>query len=287
MKIPELIMLCGLPGSGKTTYAEHYKDTHNCVHMSSDNIRSELYGDPSIQGDPNEVFGVMNSRTVELLNKGQSVIYDATNLTRKSRASIISMCPKPILLECVITWNSIEQCIENDKNRDRHVGERVIDRMVKSFQAPFYDEGFHSIRVVTGDYDAGKYVGRSLASMRIPHDNPNHTLNILSHCEEAAKYLENKGANRDLTQAAILHDIGKPYTKSFTDSKGNPTETAHYYQHQNVGAWMSYGFEKDVYTAWLISTHMEPYFNSKYYRNLPEYLKRDIDLLNEADRNAH
>ena len=88
--------------------------------------------------------------------------------------------------------------------------------------------------------------------------------------------------------AALTHDCGKPYVKSFTDSKGNPCEQAHYYQHQCVGAWMSYGFsDATPYVAWLISTHMDVYLNTKYYNNLSAFLKKDVDLLHEADLNAH
>jgi hypothetical protein len=75
--------------------------------------------------------------------------------------------------------------------------------------------------------------------------------------------------------------------KAFFDSKGNPCENAHYYQHQCVGSWMSYGFEVTPFVAWLISTHMDPYLNTKYYNKLPAYLKKQVDLLHEADRNAH
>ena len=96
------------------------------------------------------------------------------------------------------------------------------------------------------------------------------------------------GISSELEIAALWHDIGKPYTKAFIDSKGNQCETAHYYSHNNLSGWMSYGMQNTTpYIAWLISTHMEPFFNSKYYNNLPPFLKKDIDLLHEADLNAH
>ena len=58
----KLIILCGLPGSGKSFYAENYKavDDAFCkdftVIHSSDAIRAELFGDPSFQGDNAKVF---------------------------------------------------------------------------------------------------------------------------------------------------------------------------------------------------------------------------------------
>ena len=35
--------------------------------------------------------------------------------------------------------------------------------------------------------------------------------------------------------ATLLHDISKPFTKSFTNFKGEPTSDAHYFNHQKVG----------------------------------------------------
>lgn len=120
MNRPTLILLVGIPGSGKTTYADRYIKEHpSTVHLSSDLIRNELWGSEAAQGDNNEVFSLMQSRTVEALNNGQSVVYDATNVTRKDRSYIIALCPKFAKIECHITWVPIETCIEREKNANR------------------------------------------------------------------------------------------------------------------------------------------------------------------------
>ena len=285
------MILVGVPGAGKTQYAKNYIAIHNnTIHLSSDAIRKELYGDESTQDNPSEVFGLMQNRTIEALNNGQNVIYDATNITRKDRQGIISVCPKFARVECHIIWTPIEVCVERDSKRDRTVGKEIIDRMLKRFQAPYHDEGIDVIKIVPpNNFDQTSYHNKCFDNMKIPHDNPHHTLDIFAHCQEAAKHImELYPNNLNMIAAAEMHDIGKPYTKSFVDSKGNSCNTAHYYQHQSVGAWMSYGCAwGNPYVAWLISTHMEPYFNSKYYNNLPPFLKKEIDLLHEADLNAH
>lgn len=290
MNRPKLIILCGIPGSGKSAYAKNYIERNaNTIHLSSDATRRELYGDENIQGNPSEVFLLMQKRAIDALNNGYDVIYDATNITRKDRASIIGVCPKFVKIECHIIWAPIETCIERDASRDRTVGREVIDRMLKRFQAPYYDEGIDEIKIMKLDnFSDMKYYHDIINAMHIPHDNHHHTLSIQQHCEEAFKEIECKAANRTLLTAAWYHDIGKPYVKAFIDSKGNPCDEAHYYQHQCVGAWMSYGMN-DVTpkVAWLISTHMDPFLNTKYYNNLPSFLKKDIDLLHEADLNAH
>ena len=291
MNRPSLIILVGIPGSGKSTYAKKYISEYpkTPVHLSSDKIREELYGDESIQGNPAEVFSLMQKRAIEALNNGNDVIYDATNITRKDRAGIIGICPKFAKIETHIIWAPIEVCIERDSKRERTVGKEVIDKMLKRFQAPYYDEGIDEIKIVVPDnFDVGEYYYKHYLAMEIPHDNPHHTRNIDDHCFMAEVYLTKRCSDMDLIKAARIHDIGKPYVKAFIDSKGNPCETAHYYQHQCLSAWISYGFaDTTLRIAWLISTHMDPFLNTKYYNNLPTFLKKDINLLHEADLNAH
>ena len=289
MKRSCCIILCGPPGSGKSTYALNYIKQFGGIHLSSDLIRKELYGNESIQGDPNEVFSLMQKRAIEALNNGIDVIYDSTGMTRKDRAGIIGVCPKFAKIECHIIWAPIETCIERDVQRGRTVGKEVIDRMLKRFQAPYYDEGIDEIKIIRPeDFDDVQYVKTCMDNMKIPHNNPHHTLSVYDHCIEAYTKVNSVGAFNDIIYAAVIHDVGKPYVKAFVDSKNNPCDTAHYYQHQCVGAWMSYGFtEITPKIAWIISTHMEPFFNSKYYNNLPPYLKNDIDILHKADLEAH
>lgn len=291
MDRPTLILLVGPPGSGKTTYAEKYIAKHdNAIHLSSDKIRAELWGNEATQGDNNEVFSLMQSRAIEALNNGQSVVYDSTNMTRKDRSYIISICPKFVKIEAHVVWAPIETCIERDAARERTVGKEVIDRMLKRFQPVFYDEGIHEIKIILPDgFDENVYWDKLIDSMKVPHDNPHHTLNIHDHCVKACKYvIREVGIISEIVMAALLHDVGKPYVKAFVDGNGNPCETAHYYSHQNLSAYMSYGMAYgSPFLPWLVGTHMDPFLNTKYYNRLPAYLKKQVDLLHEADKAAH
>ena len=288
MNRPTLILLCGIPGSGKTTYAEKYIKEHpGTVHLSSDKIRAEPWGNEATQGDNNEVFSLMQSRAIEALNNGQSVVYDATNVTRKDRSYIITLCPKFAKIECHIIWAPIETCIERDIARERTVGKEVIDRMLKRFQPVWYDEGIHEIKLIRPNgFDIAAYGNKVMDATMIAHDNPHHTLSIHDHCMTACDFAEKHNMDYEMQCAALIHDIGKPYVKAFIDSKGNTSDIAHFYSHDNVGAWMAYG-ATNVYIAWLVGNHMGPFLNTKYYNKLPAYLKEQIDLLHEADRNAH
>lgn len=288
MNRPSLILLVGIPGSGKTTYAEKYIEEHpGTVHLSSDGIRKELHGDESIQDNPGEVFAIMQKRAIDGLNFGYDVIYDATNVTRKDRAGIIAACPKFTKIEAHVIFAPIETCIERDAARERTVGKAVIDKMLKRFQPVWYDEGIHEIKIIRPDgFDISAYGNKIMDDMLIPHDNPHHTLSIHDHCVEAEDIASDRGMDANIQIAALIHDIGKPYVKAFVNSKGEVSDIAHFYSHDNVGAWMSYG-AANAYIAWLVGNHMGPFLNTKYYNKLPAYLKEQIDLLHECDLEAH
>ena len=222
MTRPVLILLCGIPGSGKTTWAKNYISKNpDFVHLSSDAIRAELYGDENIQGNPVEVFTLMQKKAVESLNAGYNVVYDATSMTRKDRAGIISMCPKFTHIQCNIIWAPIETCIERDTTRERTVGKEVIDRMLKRFQMPYYDEGIDEISIVQpGNFNRDTYFECIINAMKIPHDNPHHQLDIYNHCREAFNYAVEKNFDWEIREAAYCHDCGKPYVKTFVNTKG-------------------------------------------------------------------
>lgn len=286
---PTFTMLVGIPGAGKSEYARHRVNKNRSIWLSSDAYREKLYGDANCQDNPHLVFERMHEDTIDLLNRGFDVVYDATNITRKNRYAILGRLPKHVKKNCVIVWAPIDICIERDKARERTVGKEVIDKMLRRFEAPFYDEGFDNITVFVSDvhYNKAHYYAKTIADMNIPHDNPHHTLNVIEHCYECGKGLVGV-AEPLVVKAGFLHDIGKPYTKEFKNHKGEETETAHYYGHNGVGAWISYGFsDHDITLAWLISTHMAPFINQKYYDSLPACYKNWITVLHNSDRNAH
>ena len=291
-----LIILIGLPGSGKSTYARQYVNDHlgKAVWRSSDVCRAQLYGDARIQGNPQKVFKKLHEEVKLALLRGFDVLYDATNVNRKSRKAAIQLgkdCGANI--HAHIIWAPVETCVQRDSQRDRTVGYDVIKKMLYRFEAPYYDEGFDEIKIVYSEGEAFNdfaYTKEYIEKLRIPHDNPHHELDVDKHCLRAHDIVWNMTDDNSIRYATLWHDIGKPHTKFFKDGE----TVAHYYNHDNVGAYLSYGLDQvrrekvdPILVPWLISNHMQPYFNSAYYNNLTEELKNKIDLLHYADHNAH
>lgn len=293
-------MLIGLPGSGKSTFAKKLMEYDpQTVYLSSDKIREELYGDESIQGDANKVFRTLHNRVKENLSKGISVIYDATNVNRKSRAGILGEIRhiSGVDKRAYIVWAPYEECIKRDLLRSRTVGENVIKKFILRWETPYFDEGFDAIQVIMNTqegFNSYTYANKLLGDMDIPHDNPHHQADVGKHCQLAMRYAKEHFFHPMVTFAAMYHDIGKPMTKFFKVGKdGVKEDIAHYYQHDNAGGYLSLGIScnndgEKLLLSWLISNHMQPFFNSKYYQGLTGSSIRELlDDLHEADLNAH
>lgn len=282
---PELILLVGPPGCGKSTFAKNLNSDDTKVYLSSDLVRKELYGDESCQDSPEIVFETMKERAHTALSNGASVIWDATNMTRKSRASALSCATTETKKIAVVIFATIDKCIKRDGERERTVGKDIIMRMLKNFQFPYYDEGIDEIRIERNAEDSVWEIAAS--GCNIQQDNPHHTKTVEQHCKSAWEYAYQHDFDYSVQLATTLHDCGKPETKSFHNSKGEPTEIAHYYGHQGVSAWKAMSATFDPLVLWLVNTHMDPYLNTKYYRNLSPWMKQLVDELHEADVAAH
>ena len=299
----ELIMLIGLPASGKSTWAKNYvKENPGYVIHSSDELRKEMYGDDYDAADNGKVFDELHKRIINDLET-HSVIYDATNLVKKRRVGFLKQICKHVYKTCVIFLKTYEKCLEDNLKRESPVPEDVITGMRKTFAPPMYHEGFDEIRVVQDDC---KDITDLLEMTReFDQENPHHTLSLYDHLRKVSSGVPTDDSN--LWTAASLHDIGKLFTKSRFNKKGEEDEYCHYYQHHCVGAYeflTSCDFSevhtsKDIfdifYTANLIYYHMHPYLGWDQSEKakerdrllIGEKMFSDVMLLHEADIKGH
>jgi len=145
--------LIGPPGSGKSTLATQLTKLDPTTQIvSTDRIRSELFGDESIQGDWSVIEQKVLARIWEALSAEQPVIYDATNAKREWRVSIL----RQVAHEKVqwIAWylkTPLEICKLWNKQRNRQVPEKVIEELFQALEEkpPLTTEGFVLINSIT------------------------------------------------------------------------------------------------------------------------------------------
>ena len=89
---PFLVMLSGLPGTGKSYFARELVKRVPFLVLESDRLRKALVPDPKYT--PNEhsrVFAACHLLLEEYLGQGRRVLFDAANLTEKIRQPVYQM----------------------------------------------------------------------------------------------------------------------------------------------------------------------------------------------------
>ena len=136
----ELIILQGIPSSGKTTWAKNWvnEDSEHRVRFNRDDIRNMLgkYWVPSRESLINAMYkSFLNQAMLE----GYDIVLDNMNLNQKTLAKIKETVEEfnkwislsPVDLHYDIKYQTffdtpLEECIARDAKRENPIGEEVI-----------------------------------------------------------------------------------------------------------------------------------------------------------------
>jgi predicted kinase len=129
----KIILLSGLPGSSKTTWAKQYqKDNPETKRVNKDDIR--LMVDNGVWSKKNEemVLRIRNMIVEEALAHGHDIIVDDTNLHSSHKNTMWKIAAKYDATVEEKKFNTpIEECIRRDSLRENPVGAKVIMRMAR------------------------------------------------------------------------------------------------------------------------------------------------------------
>jgi predicted kinase len=139
---PRVIVLVGLPGSGKSTYVEKRDGV-----LSSDKIRRLLCDDPTNQSIHKQTFAMLRRLLKIRLELERPVTYiDATNLTIAERRPYIKIAQDlGAIAEAIFFDVPVADCQRRNRLRDRKVPDDVIEKMSGRLRAPTRNEGFARI----------------------------------------------------------------------------------------------------------------------------------------------
>jgi predicted kinase len=139
----KVIMVCGLPGSGKDFYIKSL----SLPVISLDEIRKELVIKPT--DEQGKVIQTAKQRAREYMRKGEDFIWNATNTTKRMRTELISFFSEyNSYIDIRFINKDINLVLEQNKNRDSKVPENIIIKLYKKLEIPTEDE-CHSLTIIS------------------------------------------------------------------------------------------------------------------------------------------
>ncbi|WP_051203197.1 AAA family ATPase [Hugenholtzia roseola] len=140
----EVILLCGLPASGKDTFYEQ-KLSHLPM-VSLDAIRWELKVKPT--DNQGIIIQEGQERAKKFLRKKQSFVWNATNLQRDRRKKLIDLFyTYKAAVRIVYVESPYEKLLQQNQNRKQVVPPAVIRRMAERMELPTLAEA-HQVEYV-------------------------------------------------------------------------------------------------------------------------------------------
>ena len=144
--MPKLIMMCGIPGVGKSTFAKKYLAQYS-NYISRDEIRFSLLKEgEDYFAHEHQVWIEYVNRIADCLNEGKDVIADSTNLSAKSRKKLLKdidlFSNVKYTIECYSFKVPVQVALARNAQREglaKVPGDALLN-MAKNYTFPSYKE---------------------------------------------------------------------------------------------------------------------------------------------------
>ena len=131
----KLLMLYGIPASGKSTYARKLVEQGNWVRVNKDDLRDQLHNGKWSRANEKIILKARDAIIEVALRNGQNVVVDDTNLHKMHQETFRALAANHGAdFDMKFFYVTVEEAIERDLNRERTVGEHVIRTMVSQLR---------------------------------------------------------------------------------------------------------------------------------------------------------
>lgn len=133
---PKAWILCGIPGSGKTTFARKLAKKNRATYISGDLLRDQLEDSGISNPCWAEIWSEVESAVEEAAGQGHDVVVDGVHSSKACRAETAGLLRGfgYSYLELVVIDCPLERALAQNKQRDRVVDEYIIRNMHRELQ---------------------------------------------------------------------------------------------------------------------------------------------------------
>lgn len=135
----EVILMSGIPGSGKDTYI-----TNNFAHLpviSLDEIRRTHKIKPTDKSGNGKVIQFAKKQAREYLRANTTFVWNATNITKQLRQQIIQLfADYGAQVRIVYLETDYKTLLVRNRKREHPIPTRVLERMIDKLEPPTKDE---------------------------------------------------------------------------------------------------------------------------------------------------
>lgn len=135
-----IVIVCGLPGVGKTTFSKKLSPLINAVILSTDKIRKELLPSPTYEKEERKlIYDVMILLAKYIHDSGTNCILDATFNREESRTEVKKKLGIQdegfFVIECMCPENIIISRIKERKNDYSDANVEIYQKMKKIYES--------------------------------------------------------------------------------------------------------------------------------------------------------
>jgi len=134
----KLIVLSGIPGSGKSTYAKNYVATHSDTYIvASDALRFELFGRVDDFSQEEKVWDIFERLIIEKAKTHATIIADSSATTNVRRLRWAKLFRENFdAIELVYFDIPFEVCLERNEKRHMTIPYDDMVTMKNAFEIP-------------------------------------------------------------------------------------------------------------------------------------------------------
>lgn len=145
-KLNKMFILCGLPGSGKSTIAKKYAEDNNALIVNKDKIREMLFGEYAFKKEFEPTVSFIAMKAIEDIDDREvSFVVDECNITKQHRENVMHHVYLRVT-EVVVIYvkTDIQTCIKrrtaDTKGYKPEKWEEVITGMNANFEESTEEE---------------------------------------------------------------------------------------------------------------------------------------------------